>query len=311
MEPDRRRPFCSDISAETGEPLTGTASHVEHWVLVEYRGLWSREVLGGSLFSDRVKAVLREQLAVRPRSRLLFIRRPERRGQEGRMVYLVRSAEAVSQVRGLEVGHVEDLVGLDLEARARPLEHPLFVVCTHGKRDRCCARYGRPLYDSVREAVTEGWVWQSTHVGGDRFAGNLVCLPHGLTFGRVRADDVWPLLDEYLAERVYLDCYRGRSCYAFPEQAAEHAVRAEAGVTDIDDLRLVSSARTGVGSWSVRFLVRSRDEVHEVEVARETGALTYLTCDAETLKHPRRYVARNRRTVSDPQGAESPRGPDV
>lgn len=308
MEPEPRRPFCADISADTGEPLTATASRVDHWVLVEYRGLWNRDLLGGSLFSDRVKAALREQLGALPKSRLLFIRRPERRSHEGRMVYVARSTEEGASLRGLEVEHVEDLVGADLGALAAPVRHPLLVVCTHGKRDRCCARYGRPLYDRLREEGEEDWIWQSTHVGGDRFAGNVVCLPHGLYFGRVAADDVWPLVDEYLAGRIHLACYRGRSCYGFPVQAAEHAVREARGVREADGLRFLSASRRGPKSWNVRFLVRSSGEVHEVEVEQEAGELTYLTCDAEALRHPRRFVATHRRVVSRRRPEESPRG---
>jgi hypothetical protein len=297
MEPEPRRPFCADISADTGEPLTATASRVDHWILIEYRGLWNRDVLGGSLFSDRIKTALRAQLDALPKARLLFIRRPERRSRDGRMVYLARSTEEGASLRGLEVGHVEDLVGVDLATAAEPVPHPLLVACTHGKRDRCCARYGRPLYDRLSEEADEGWVWQSTHVGGDRFAGNVVCLPHGLYFGRVGANDVWPLLDEYLAGRIYLACYRGRSCYAFPVQAAEHSVRTASGVTDLDGVRFVSAERPQPRRWHVRILVRSTGEVHEVEVVQEAGALTYLTCDADALRHPRRFVATHCRVV--------------
>jgi hypothetical protein len=311
MEPEPRRPFCADISADTAEPLTATASRIDHWVLVEYRGLWNRDVLGGSLFSDRVKASLREQLEALPKSRLLFIRRPERRSLDGRMVYVARSTEEGAWLRGREVGHVEDLVGVDLAALPDAVDHPLLVVCTHGKRDRCCARYGRPLYDRLREEADEGWIWQSTHVGGDRFAGNVVCLPHGLYFGRVGAGEVWPVLDEYLAGRIFLRCYRGRSCYAFPVQAAEHAVREARSVTDVGDLRFVSASRKGPQSWSVRFLVRSGGEVHEVEVEQQDGELTYLTCDAEALRHPRRYVATRRHVVSHRRPEETPRGQDA
>jgi hypothetical protein len=309
MEREPRRPFCADISAETAEPLTATASRIDHWLLVEYRGLWSRDVLGGSLFSDRAKAALRAQLGRLPRSRLLFIRRPERRAREGRMVYLARSTEEGSALFGLEVGHVDELVGLDLAGLAEPVDHPLLVVCTHGKRDRCCARYGRPLYDRLREEAEDEWVWQSTHVGGDRFAGNLVCLPEGLYFGRVESSDVWPLMDEYLAGRIYLGRYRGRSCYPFAVQAAEFAVREARDVTEVDALRLMSSQQLGPGSWKIRFLVRARGEVHEVVVEQEAGELTYLTCDAETLRHPRRYVARRRRVVSRRRPEGSPPGP--
>jgi hypothetical protein len=307
MEQEPRRPFCADISAATAEPLTATASRIDHWLLVEYRGLWNRDVLGGSLFSERVKATLREQLDALPRSRLLFIRRPERRAREGRMVYFARSTEEDNALFGLEVAHVDELVGLDLAALAEPVDHPLLVVCTHGKRDRCCARYGRSLYDRLRDEAEEDWVWQSTHVGGDRFAGNLVCLPQGLYFGRVDAGDVWSLVDEYLAGRIYLGRYRGRSCYPFAVQAAEHAVREARGVTGMDAVRLVSSQRLGPESWNARFLVRPSGEVHEVEVEREAGQLTYLTCDADTLRHPRRYVATRRRVVSRRRREGSPR----
>jgi hypothetical protein len=296
MEREPRRPFCADISAETAEPLTATASRIDRWILIEYRGLWSRDVLGGSLFSERVKAALREQLDALPRSRLLLVRRPERRARDGRMVYVARSTEGAAALFGLEIDETEDLAELDLAALTQPVDHPLLVVCTHGKRDRCCARYGRPLYDRIREAAEERWVWQSTHVGGDRFAGNLVALPHGLYFGRVGATDAWPLLDEYGGGRIYLDCYRGRSCYPFPVQAAEHAVRNATGATGIDELRLSSSQRSGPDSWRVRFVVSSR-EVHDAEVVREAGDLTYLTCDADGLRHPRRYVVTQRAEI--------------
>jgi len=311
MERTPRRPFCADISAETGEPLNATASRVDHWLLVEYRGLWNRDLLAGSLFSARLKAALREQLAALPRSRLLFIRRPERRAREGRMVYLARSTEEESALYGLEVGHVDELIGVDLAARAQPLDHPLLVVCTHGKRDRCCARHGRPLYDRLRDGAEDDRVWQSTHVGGDRFAGNLVCLPQGLYFGRIEAGDVWPLLDEYLAGRIYLDRYRGRSCYSFAIQAAEHAVREARDVKEIEGVRLVSSQRLGADRWKIRLLVRSSGEVHEVAVEQEAGELTYLTCDADTLRHPRRYVVKRRRVAYRRRPEGSPRAPSA
>lgn len=308
MYRERRRPFCADISSETGEPLTATASRIEHWLLVEYRGLWNRDVLGGSLLSKQVQEALTEQLASLPRSRLLFIRRPERRAARGRMVYLARATETQAALSALEVGHLEDLVGLDFGAAGTPVDHPLLVVCTHGKRDRCCARYGRPLYDRLRDEAEEGWVWQSTHLGGDRFAGNVVCLPHGLYFGRVEGADVWPLLDQYLAGGIYLDRYRGRSCYPFPVQAAEHSVRAAREVTDIEALELVSSRRESREGWTVRFLVRSSGEVHEVTVREEAGELTYLTCDSDALRHPRRFVATRRRVVSHRRSEGSPPG---
>ena len=125
---------------------------------------------------------------------------------------------------GAEIEAYDDLLVLDLTTRpGELLDHPLLLVCTHGKHDRCCARYGRPLYQALEEQAEDDWVWQSSHLGGDRFAGNVVVLPEGLYFGRVEPGDAWPVLDEYLAGRVDArPLPRAVGCYTFAEQAAEH-----------------------------------------------------------------------------------------
>jgi hypothetical protein len=299
------RAFCADVSHEQSEPLAATASRVDHWLLVEYRRLWSRDTIGGSGLSDELKEHLRAQLRALPNSRLLLVRRPERRGRRGLAVFLARSLEADRSLHGLEIDEYDELLGLDLAGAlgggtpvGAPVGHPLYVVCTHGKRDRCCAKHGRPLYDELREQGDEGWVWQSTHVGGDRFAGNVVTLPDGLFFGRMTRADVWPLLDEHLAGRIDLAHYRGRSCYGFAVQAAERRVREETGLTGVDDLRLATWERGNGETWTVRFQVPAVGQAHEVDVAAVLGdELTYLTCSAKTPQRPRRYVTTGHRVI--------------
>jgi hypothetical protein len=236
---------------------------------------------------------------------LLFIRRAGRRRQPGLAVFVGRTDERERPFFRLELERYEDLLELDVRAALadgdRPgLDQPLLVVCTHGKRDRCCAKWGRPLFDALREEADEEWVWQSTHVGGDRFAGNLVCFPHGLYFGRVDRVELGPLLDEYLAGRIYLAPFRGSCCYSFAVQAAERLVRGAAGLTGTEDLRLLGTERLGDDRWDVSFLAEPTGEVHDVEVAAKLGDPTYLTCSAETLKRPRHYVAARHRVRTAP-----------
>jgi hypothetical protein len=283
-------PYCSEVAAASGEPLGATASRIDHWLLVEYRGLWAPHPLAGSGLSEAVKAHLTAQLDALPRSRLLFVRRPDRRRTPGLVCFAGRTSERDRWLTRIELESHEDLLGVDFTGHpGEQVEHPLFVVCTHGKRDRCCARYGRPLYAALCELSEEDRVWQSTHVGGDRFAGNLVCFPEGLYFGRVGPADAWRVLEEYLAGRIDLPRYRGRSCYAFPVQAAERAVRERTGVDAIDGVRLVRVERLGDERWRVE--LEAAGAVHEVEVGAELGDLAYLTCSAETLRRPRRFVA--------------------
>jgi hypothetical protein len=294
-----KRALCADVSGEASEPLAATASRVDRWLLVEYRGLWDRDVLGGSLLSAPLKEHLRDQLAKLGHARLLFVKRPERRAHARRMLYIGSSRPGEERLYALEFERHEDLLEYDFAGALLdggtpgvPVEHPLFVVCTHGKRDRCCAKYGRPLYDVLKGKVDPAWVWQSTHVGGDRFAGNVVILPEGLFFGRVGEADLDPVLDDYFGGRIHLERYRGRSAYTFPVQAAENALREALGLTGIADIAVERVERRGEG-WTVS--LRSPAGIGKVEVDGElAGEPVYLTCGAATPQHPRRFTARVR-----------------
>ena len=285
------RPFCSDIARENDEPLGATASRIDRWLLVEYRGLWSSKALPGSGLSDQVKARLRELRSAESHTRLLLIRRPDRRHHPRLAVFVADSREGEERLGRLDLGDHEELRDVDPWSEAASVENPLFLACTHGKHDPCCARYGRPLFEALSEQVDEEWAWQCTHVGGDRFAANAVCLPHGLYYGRVERNDVPALVDEHLAGRISLSHYRGRSCWTFAVQAAERRVRAEEGLTGLDELSLDT-----VEEISHRWLVAFTTPLgrREVEVVEELGELTQLTCNAATAKRPLRYVARPR-----------------
>ena len=305
----RRRPFCADLSRAGGEPLGATASRIDNWLLVEYRGAWRRDILGGSLLSPGLKDHLREHLELLRPARLLFVRQPERRTESGRQVFLASTAPGAGRLLGLEVEHQDDLRGVDLagaltggDVPFRPVADPVLVVCTHGKRDRCCARYGRPLYDALRAAAPRGEVWQSTHVGGDRFAGNVVALPSGTFHGRVGPGDVPGLVTALAAGRVDLDRYRGRSAYSFAAQAAERALREREGLLGLDDLVLLDAEHRGDETCRIRFRTPDR-ATHRLDLVAEPGEPELLTCDASEPRRPRRFRVTAHRTAR----ARSPR----
>jgi hypothetical protein len=283
------RSFCSDISRENDEPLGATASRIDRWLLVEYRGLWSSDALAGSGLSDQVKARLIELRSEHPRTRLIFIRRPDRRHHNSLSLYVADSREGSEQLGRLELSHHEDLRTADPWTSASTVTEPLFLACTHGKHDPCCARHGRPLFDALNEQLAEESVWQCTHIGGDRFAGNVVCLPHGVYYGRVERDDVPSLVDDYLGGHISLTHYRGRSCWPFAVQAAERRIRAEEGLTGLEELSLSDVQQGGGDRWRVTFATPAGPR--EVDVVAEVGELTQLTCNADAARRPLRYVA--------------------
>ena len=286
--PDPAKPLCAETSRAHAEPLHATASRVDTWILIEYRGLWAHDAVDGSTLSGALKAHLVAERVRLPHARILFVRRSERRSGDGILVFFARSTPTSRELRCVELERHDDLIGLDLATAGRSVDHPLFLVCTHGKHDRCCAKFGRPLYDAVREQVEDGWVWQSSHVGGDRFAGNVVVLVDGVYYGRVEPSDAWPVVEAALERRVHLPLYRGRSSYGFAAQAAEIAVRETTSLLGLDDVHVRSIAGDGEG-W--RADVDAAGTPYDVDVHVEEGAPTHLTCSTTRLSRPKRFVA--------------------
>ena len=135
-----RRPFCSETSLERAEGLAATASRVDNWILVEYRGAWASDAVDGARLSRPVKVHLRERLrALRP-AKVLLVRRGRSLHRRPLNVFWGRSHERGSQLFRAEIDGHDELLELDFESPGQPVAHPLLLVCTHGKHDRCCAR---------------------------------------------------------------------------------------------------------------------------------------------------------------------------
>ena len=228
---------CSSLSLAAGEMLAGTAGRADSFLLLEVRGAWQRDVLDG--LAEQPAAAIRAWLDAKPRAKALFIRRPDRRGTPI-AAFVVRATAEPPTVRRFELANYDDLLGVDLEAGGEPVSGPLALVCGHGRRDACCARLGRPLYDALREEFDPESLWLSSHQGGHRFAPNLLWLPDGLLFGRVGRDEAAALVGELRADRLSVERLRGRTAFPPEAQAAEIAVRAALGVTGLRDVELVS-----------------------------------------------------------------------
>jgi len=229
---------CSALSEALDEPMAGSVEQRVRWLLVEDRSAWGRkatdDVLGAALARE----------AKRFGVRLLLIRRREGdpAADAVRRVILVDTA-----TREMAIRTVTDLADLDIEAAAgapvgafgTPHAEPILLVCTNGKRDACCALRGRALMNALAVDHAER-TWECTHLGGHRFAGNLVCLPDGIVYGRVTAPDGPRLADAYLAGKVDPSRLRGRSAWPAPAQVAEQALRVAGHLADIDDVRLLT-----------------------------------------------------------------------
>ncbi len=113
-----------------------------------------------------------------------------------------------------------------------------YLVCTNGARDPCCAIRG-PAVAAALDRLRPGQVYECSHLGGHRFAANVLVLPDGLCFGRLDPHAAVSLAEELEAGNLPLDHLRGRTALAPEQQAAEILIRRELGLTGLGDLRPV------------------------------------------------------------------------
>jgi hypothetical protein len=162
---------------------------------------------------------------------------------------------------------------------------PLYLVCTHGRHDPCCALLGRPVATALLARDPER-TWESSHVGGDRFGANVVVLPAGLYLGRVAPGRVDAVVDAISTGRIPLDVLRGRSSLSLPVQAAQHFARSagDGAVPDrVDDLLPVSEDLVETETW--RVVLRGPDGPLAVTIRRVVDETPQqLTCHSPEPK---------------------------
>ncbi|HEX7171466.1 MAG TPA: sucrase ferredoxin [Candidatus Limnocylindria bacterium] len=273
---------CSARSEELGEPMIGSVDQRVRWLLVEDRSAWGekavREVLGAGL----------EAAAKERGMRLLLIRRREGdpAADAVRRAFLVDTEAGAMAVRSVSsLDELPALLDLPVADFGAPLSDPILLVCTNGKRDACCALRGRALVTALAADHGER-TWECTHLGGHRFAGNLVCLPHGIVYGRVSPADGPRLADAYLEGRLDPALLRGRSAWPVPAQVAEQALRQSRSLFGLDDVALVDVAVAGDDASVVLAAV---GRIHHYDLVAERGDPRPISCRADESESPEHW----------------------
>lgn len=288
------------------EPLWGTANKTaRRWLLVEHHGRWGAKVPRDTEgLSAAVQALLTEAEEVMGAgTRVQFIRRPMDSSSKMRRVFLVEPARTRVRALTRQVSELDELLDEDWtpagmtgrwkasedgEGTWQPWERPLLLVCTHGARDACCARHGVGLYLALEEAkdnaaaelmTTTGEpripdIWQTSHLGGHRFAAVSLSLPDGYLYGRVSPTDAPALLGGVATGRLFdLAHVRGASGRHPSAQFAELCVRRMLDQRAVEAVEVGAPALTASGA-TVHVLVG--DQGYEVELSTRSRPLEVL-----------------------------------
>lgn len=278
-------PRCSIAARERGDVPIGTAVPASRWLLVGHPGPWPEKPIAAEPIAE-VAGELSGQLN-RFGARLQLVRRHGRRddpaepsaGESGQVEEVDQPVFLVDVSRGL-VGRAtwrtpQDLVALAgrFDDLPDPTTEPLFLVCTHGRKDVCCAIDGR-VVTAVLDDVLPGAVWETTHLGGDRFAGNAAILPEGSMYGRLDGDSAPQVVLDHLDGHVDLDRWRGRCSWAPAAQVAVHDLLSSYPGVRLADLPTPVVAALADDRWRVevdvggvtyrRIVTRSMSEAHQL-----------------------------------------------
>ena len=218
---------CSLASAADDEPMAGTAPTATELLLVETPGPWGRD----AVTENRLPEAVREHLAGLSGTKVLLVRRYGGGDGPGTRVFHARREGGRFAVTSAVLERPEDVVPLDLGELA-PYDGPLWLVCTNGRRDLCCADVGRAVVAELAREWPEG-TWETTHLGGHRFAGTLLALPSGLNLGRLDPEGAVEACRAVERGEVPLDLCRGRAGSTPEEQVRELHVLG-GGSPDVD-----------------------------------------------------------------------------
>ena len=269
---------CALRAQLRGDPMLGTAFPASRVLLVEQPGPWGRAGLRESRFDATVAAELERKAAARG-IRTLAIRHFGRTRPGGPRQWALSDCRPGREEQRWGSYRVEaDLLDLVLdgtEGVRRP--KPTFLVCAHSRHDACCALRGRPVARALAE-LSPDRVWECSHIGGERFAANVLVLPHGLMYGRVLPFAAREFIDAADAGEVVGALLRGRVGYVPAAQAAMAFAHEQLALRRVDEVRVTGVHRRH-GEPFVVELATLHGRV-EVPVAVHRTRPEKLTCQA-------------------------------
>lgn len=173
---------CSIVNAQTS--LAGTAPVSHSWLIVMHQGAWGERPLDTLIAQDLAKWASDHD------AKILVARTPKEVDPYPESTFLFSTGNGNLLQGRLNSNGIPNL------AFAEPSK-PKLLICTNGKRDQCCATFGRKLISQTKELLSPDLfeqILECSHLGGHRFAPTAIWLPENLVLGRLKPRAVADLL---------------------------------------------------------------------------------------------------------------------
>jgi hypothetical protein len=164
--------FCSILATEEGEPIEGTAPEKDSAIfLPAQKTVWHRVSPKVRLGEISKNTELGQTIASFQRPLIIFYAPDKRSGDH---IF-------VSDSSGIKCFSSS---GLKIEKQV----NYIYAICTDGVKDACCAKFGIPVAQAFAEECKDDQYslsFETSHIGGCRFAATAVCFPSGNSYGRI------------------------------------------------------------------------------------------------------------------------------
>lgn len=237
---------CSQLTRQSGNSLSGTGLTYENYLVVECPPPWNSYDLETPRIPDNLRAIGDEIYGNRPvKNRILLIYNPLYHQENTLRVLTFQKPPGFTQgYIGQEflVSDINEVASLAETCFKTPpeagdtnaLKTRDILICTHGQNDQCCARYGNPLYRQALKIIedyslTDIRVWQTSHIGGHRFAPTAIAFPNGRYYGQITSPALQALLMQSGSIHDLNQAYRGWGILPKPVQLLEKELLTEWG----------------------------------------------------------------------------------
>ncbi len=232
-EIDKELFFCSAASRYFKEQLAGTAANSNTFILIEHFNPFPEKIIQAHFDKTWLQEIL--DLAKQLKGKVLLIRNKHTNFNDCKITFVdCKQCLYCTIETTLKKAPTIQLADYINAANTQWRGDPFFVICTNGKKDKCCAKFGYTVYKFFESFNANIDVWECSHVGGDRFAANVVAMPFGIYYGHVGVEDVGHIMVRTLLRKIYKNKFRGLSRRSFCEQAIECYLREHLQNYDID-----------------------------------------------------------------------------
>lgn len=278
--------YCSNMSISQSEPLFATASYCAAFLLVRHPCPFPEKIKDAFLPPQWIKRV--SDFARRKNAKLILIRETDHIPLP-EVIFVDHFNHRYKRMVVAEADFEFFDFAAAISSTELPWEYdPFLLVCTNGKKDKCCSVKGFPLYLHLLEQ-SPYHVFQCSHVGGDRFAANVLLMPFGIYYGRLVSAETEKLVRSINQREILLNNYRGSAHLNFKKQAVEFFLRRELDYLKIESRFMITGLRHNASLTEASGIFN--DHYFELTMdVYEDGYQNFLTCKSATMESNKKYT---------------------